>query len=868
MTADPPDTRPDAAAHPPVWAHLPGARALVAATLQDGRFSVRLDDGHFECLLQRQPGPCLFVMLSGPRPADAGSDPFFERVNWAQRLPGSLLCVADPLLAVDGSRLRVGWYVGTAARHWQMRLAGLVRTIADKLGIPTQRVICCGSTSGGFAALMLAAHLKDATALAINPHTQVLKCPRALVDDLLHGGFGGRAASALEPEERVRLSAITAFRRAPGARCLLVQNLGDTALADAHFRPFCEALGIPAAGGTDDAGLRSAMVYEQPVGNRREPGHLVAAMLAAALRLTQRAGPQPAAAAAPATPARITAAQLYLINNRHQVKDKATIDFVPRQDLRAFPIRLPLDWNADPFTDRNWCAQLHMWRMMDNHLLEFERTSDAQWLVLPLAIIDDWYDYHVTRRRTSRFAWMDMMVGMRAMKLAYLLSAHGAGVIQLSAVQLRAYEEMVELHLKFLLDIGNIAYSNHTFIDMHGLAALGAVSRGPRRTRIREFLKEVVPRLLASQFDPSGVHLENSTGYQAFGIGCLKRLAATGWFEEYGVGELLRRARQVDEWFRLPDGRCVPIGDTDGAAMTGEPATAFSARRELINACGYVIYRDDGEGRCDQASYLFLMAAFNSRFHKQNDDLSFTWFEGEDILCDAGKFAYKSGEMQQYVQSARAHNTLEFDGRNVADNLSRRPDLAYGSAVRQAQPTDWGCVITAQVHHRTIDVVHTRHLVHADKRWVLVIDRVAADRVHDCVQWLHFSPHLELAAEGRLHFRSRLRSGRALDVRAAAPAALDSTCIKGQVEPQRQGWISQAYGQLTPCHTLGLAQRGQNVRFATLLSIDDAGSTLSWLGDDVVEAHVRWSAGVQHLRIELHDQSCTVSCQPEAVAAV
>lgn len=867
MTVEPPDAPADAAIRQAVWAHFPGARALLAAPLQDGRFSARLDDGHFECFLQRRPGPYLFVMLSGPRPADAGMQPHFERWNWAARLPGSLLCIADPLLALDDGRLRVGWYVGTTARHWQLRLAGLVRSIADKLGIATQQVVCCGSTSGGFAALTLAAHLKDATALAINPHTQILKCARPLVDELLQVAFGGRSASALEPEERVRLSAITAFRRAPAARCLLVQNLGDAPAADAHFRPFCEALGIPVEGGADASGLRSSLVYEQPVGNRREPGHLVAGMIASAVRLTQQRGPQTPAAEV-ARPERIGAAQLYLINNRRQAKDKQAIDFIPREDLRAFPIRLPLDWNTDPFTDRNWCAQLHMWRMMDNHFLEFDRTADAEWLTLPLAIIDDWYDYHVTRRRTSRFAWMDMMVGMRAMKLAYLLSAHAAGAIQLGRERLATYDEMVELHLKFLLDIANVAYSNHTFIDMHGLAALGAVSRGPRRTRIREFLQQVMPKLLSSQFDPSGVHLENSTGYQAFGIGCLKRLAATGWFEAYGVSELLRRARQVDEWFRLPDGRCVPIGDTDGAAMSGEPVTAFSARRELINTCGYVIYRDDGGGRVDRASYLFLMAAFNSRFHKQNDDLSFTWFEGEDILCDAGKFAYKSGEMQQYVQSARAHNSLEFDGCNVADNLSRRPDLAYGSAVRQAEGSAWGCVITGQVHHRTIDVVHTRHLVHADKRWVLVIDRVSGQKAHDCVQWFHFSPHLELTARAPLHHSTVLRSGRTLDVLAAAPGPLEATCVKGQLEPQRQGWISQAYGQLTPCHALGLSQRGQDLSFATLLSLDDAGSTLHWGTDGSVEAVIRSASGEQRLRVELHGQSCQVSCQPEPAAAV
>jgi hypothetical protein len=562
---------------------------------------------------------------------------------------------------------------------------------------------------------------------------------------------------------------------------------------------------------------------------------------------------------------RILASQLYLINNRRQARLLDSVTFIPRQDATPFTIVLPLDWGADPFADRNWCGQLHMWRMMDNHILEFEKNQDAAWLRLPIAIMVDWHDYHVTRQRKSKFAWLDMMVGMRAMKLAFLASANAHGVVRFSPAEARACDKLIELHTEFLLDPANLAYSNHTFSDMHGLAALSVVVNYP--TRARTFFSEVMPRLLASQFDTAGVHLENSPGYQAFGIGCLKRLARSGWFEAHGVSELLRRAQQVDDWFRLPDGRCVPVGDTDGAAMTGYTKTTFSATRQLIDSSGYVIWRDDGGGQAQQASYLFFMAAFNSRFHKQHDDLSLVWYEGEDILCDAGKYAYKSDEMREYVLSARAHNSIEFDGRNVTDVLSRRTDLVYGSAVRQAESSALGCVITGQVHHRTIDVVHTRYLVHAHKSWTLVIDRVSGQKAHDCVQWFHFSPHLDLTACAPLHYNAVLRSGRTLDVLAAAPGPLGATCVKGQLEPRRQGWISQAYGQLTPCHALGLSQRGQDVLFATLLSLDDAGSELHIGTNGTVEAVIRTAGGVQRLSVVLDAQSCQVSCQPEPSAS-
>lgn len=40
--------------------------------------------------------------------------------------------------------------------------------------------------------------------------------------------------------------------------------------------------------------------------------------------------------------------------------------FVPAgRAVAPWPFQLPLDWNVDPFRDRNWRYQLHAWRMLD-----------------------------------------------------------------------------------------------------------------------------------------------------------------------------------------------------------------------------------------------------------------------------------------------------------------------------------------------------------------------------------------------------------------------------------------------------------------------------------------------------------------------
>jgi hypothetical protein len=422
---------------------------------------------------------------------------------------------------------------------------------------------------------------------------------------------------------------------------------------------------------------------------------------------------------------------------------------------------------------------------------------------------------------------MDMMVGLRSMKLAYILSAYRAGKVRLSDAQVASYKQLIESHLAFLLNPEFVSYSNHTFIDMHGLAALRSIIKGERVAQIDAFLNEVIPKLLASQFNAEAVHLENSTGYQAFGIGCVKRLQNSGWFSRFELDSLIRRANEVNDWFKMPDGRTVPIGDTDGAPMASVPATVFSGRDQLFNSSGYVIFRDDGGGKVDQASYLFLMAAFNSRFHKQADDLSVVWFEGEDILCDAGKFAYKASEMRGYAQSTRAHNTVEIDDQSHGEAFSGKPHLIYGSAVKSAALNEWGMHVCAEVHHQKSAVQHTRHLLYGSKRWLLIVDVLRSfdgRTPHRFTQWLHFSPHLRVEDRGGDRYSAVLNSGRTLDVRNWCSHAVQSRVIEGQVKPVRQGWVSQAYGKLTPNAALGYTQDGRaNAIFATLLTTDSGG---------------------------------------------
>jgi hypothetical protein len=256
------------------WGEFFSLEQLTRHGLQDGRFSILIDEGLFECLLVKKDEPRLFVLLSGARDPEKQSLPKFDRWSWARLFPGSVLCISDPTLYLDPNRLRIGWYVGTENHNWLKSMAALVAHVAKDLGTLQQHVVTYGSSAGGFAALMLAAELRHATAVAINPQTDICKYSERFVNKFLELAFSNRSRSELTPDELDRFSAIKAFSNSPGSKCLLVQNVQDQVHYRKHYAPFCRAFAVPVLGGGDITGRINVMTFDSPNGHGAEPKEL------------------------------------------------------------------------------------------------------------------------------------------------------------------------------------------------------------------------------------------------------------------------------------------------------------------------------------------------------------------------------------------------------------------------------------------------------------------------------------------------------------------------------------------------------------------------------------------------------------------
>lgn len=252
-------------------ADYPGLDAMMRADLADGRFSVQAGGSRFECLFIRKPADRLFVVLHGARDPRAHAIPIFRRWSWHEMFPGSVLYVSDPTLELDPEHMQLGWYLGRRENDPLDGLTQLVAGLAERLGLATRQVIAYGSSGGGFAALMLAARLGDATAVSINGQSNILKYHRKFVNRALELVFDCKNPAGLAPEEMRRMDAIAAFSRAHKARCLYVQNIRDEPHFNNHYLPFCRALKAPEDGGVDETGRICTLLFDDPNGHGGEP---------------------------------------------------------------------------------------------------------------------------------------------------------------------------------------------------------------------------------------------------------------------------------------------------------------------------------------------------------------------------------------------------------------------------------------------------------------------------------------------------------------------------------------------------------------------------------------------------------------------
>jgi hypothetical protein len=523
---------------------------------------------------------------------------------------------------------------------------------------------------------------------------------------------------------------------------------------------------------------------------------------------------------------------------------------------------------------RSWWYELNSLDPIAPLLEAYKGDGDPRFVGPAAAFALDWVRAHPTVDDGNPFAWYDMAIGKRAYRLGYLLDV----VARLPAFtddEVAELLQALQLHLRVLADDdGFAAHSNHGIYQAGGQLAVarrfpGLPGADAARSQGHARLRGLVER----QFTAEGVHREHSPRYHLLVLLTFARLVRAGAVEDEWVARTLSNGAAALAWFLQPDAHLVNFGDTDRRRVTVSEAE-LTGSEELLHAAtsgrrgrfpeatvrafpesGYFVVRQPaglGEAGTVGDSYLALNAAFHSRTHKHADDLSFVWFDrGVELLVDAGSFGFVgrsergsalweegfwySHPSRVFVESTRAHNTVEIDGRS----FSRRGE-PYGSALTRWASAQGTHAVEAKVRH--FDTVeHTRALLFRPGRWLLVADWVqdTAGTAHDLAQSFQFAPSLDVGRAGDRFFVP-LGPETALHVAPLAPVeAVEHD--RGRDEPDPRGWVSRRKGEMTPCWSVAFRAEGTaRHHVATLFAFGSEPPAVR-AGGDPWGSTVRWS---------------------------
>jgi len=521
------------------------------------------------------------------------------------------------------------------------------------------------------------------------------------------------------------------------------------------------------------------------------------------------------------------------------------------------PVRLlhPVPWRELCRGNRSDRFTLHGWGFMDPWLADYAESSDPRRLSWCLDLAVSWCREFNEPHHTDEeaMAWYDMSLALRAPKLAYLLQE--ALRQQVDDDELAVLHAGVVRHQQELFRPSAFAgHNNHGFYTAVGQLSMSRrLSPLPAMHLLQAQGRARLDTVVRTQFAADGGHREHSPDYHRMLLDGFCAAVDDGLIDKPELAERLARAQDVMGWFVQPDRTLVQIGDSPqrgvavGWPSTRSAHTAFIAsrgQRGTPDTRTMLVLPESGYGfvRCPQptgredherACYLSLMAGFHSRAHKHADDLSVTWFDaGQEVLVDAGRFGFLdllpkdspqrlegffySRPERQYVESTRAHCTVEADGRDH----DRRDRTPYGSALIDGWRTDDRHVLVGAVDHG--HWTHVRRVVVQPGRWLWVRDEVDTSDgdEHDFAVWWQLASAWEVTSrtETRIGFRSTSDESK-LWVTSVDAATIDGP-VSGAEEPLR-GWRSRVDQELTPCWSLALRARARRRVFDTLFTLGD-----------------------------------------------
>ncbi|WP_106507700.1 heparinase II/III domain-containing protein [Brachybacterium timonense] len=518
------------------------------------------------------------------------------------------------------------------------------------------------------------------------------------------------------------------------------------------------------------------------------------------------------------------------------------------------------DWAADPFDDRNWRHQFQMLRWLDpvrNAACRGDEEAFRHWF----AIAHDWTVKNPLSRPRSKWAWRDMVDGIRALHFALAAPA----VSRFRPDALAWLEDTLGTHVDWLADPAHLGHSNHALNQHIGLFVAARVLNDRQNV---ELAVSRLDELLTEQYDDEGINAEGAIAYHyrnyRWWTRTLERLDLEGIDRPSQAGRLEASPTALAHATR-PDGMLVPIGDTDAepalgikhphldyvrsAGAQGMPPSEVTAVYSRGYAFGRSGWGETEREFCDETFYS-LSFGESTRVHGHADGGSLTFSShGVNWVVDPGKYQYGDSPMRDHVLSRRAHSLVDLPGRTPAPNSTVTLVRSVTDARYHEYLLDDNSFAPIRLSRRVIYSVTGDYLV--------VVDSIAGDETVDAELRWQLGHEVRLPEQPGTHQVPLDADGaHALLAFSGTKGAIE--CMRGSVDPL-DGWVSSGWKQKEPATTIIQRKSGTSFRFISVLAA-------STKGRPTVAALRGAPAGVARLEIDTRTVCEIIELSNEQVA--
>lgn len=241
---------------------------------------------------------------------------------------------------------------------------------------------------------------------------------------------------------------------------------------------------------------------------------------------------------------------------------------------------------------------------------------------------------------------------------------------------------------------------------------------------------------------------------------------------------------------------------------------------------GHFIFRRKDK---DKEIYLHFDAAplgfLSIAAHGHADALSFILhIDGDPFFIDPGTYTYHTEpKWRNYFIGTLAHNTIRINKQNQATIAGSTLWLNhYKTTVLKVETNDdVDLVIASHNGYQKLGITHTREIIFEKKTRVFrIVDTIDSKKRINYFIEIPFLLHPSIAINDNIN-KFDLSNNKNRKVSLKIDEKLNTQIIKGQIEPEIDGWYSDSFMIKEPCNTIMCSLKTSgNIKLETVISIN------------------------------------------------